>query len=257
MSHDATNWAIQQRGLQPATKIVLWHLCDRYHPDYGCFPTQETLASDCEMSRATVNRHIEKLEAAGLLRRVKRFDKATNRQKSTLYILGFEARFPQDVDGAVSQIDTRKSTKAVSQNEQKPCLILDESRVSNCDTNTVIVTSNRTSKKARDGAPKPTPRSELEKVLTSEMAEEVIQHRNRIRKPMTALAASLLAEEFAKVDNPNHGATIMIKNGWQGFKPSWYENAVKSEKTDQRSQKAKTVSEVFGQLADQMERQAS
>ncbi len=24
MSHAATNWAIQQRGLKPVTKIVLW-----------------------------------------------------------------------------------------------------------------------------------------------------------------------------------------------------------------------------------------
>jgi hypothetical protein len=34
MSHRATNWAIQQRGLAPATKLVLWHLCDRHNPDY-------------------------------------------------------------------------------------------------------------------------------------------------------------------------------------------------------------------------------
>ena len=39
MSHAATNWAIQQRGLKPATKIVLWFLCDRHNPDFGCFPT--------------------------------------------------------------------------------------------------------------------------------------------------------------------------------------------------------------------------
>ena len=44
MSHAATNWAIQQRGLKPTTKIVLWHLCDRFNPDFGCFPSQEQLA---------------------------------------------------------------------------------------------------------------------------------------------------------------------------------------------------------------------
>ncbi len=55
MSHAATNWAIQQRGLKPTTKIVLWHLCDRFNPDYGCFPSQERLAHDCEISRATLS----------------------------------------------------------------------------------------------------------------------------------------------------------------------------------------------------------
>jgi hypothetical protein len=51
MSHEATNWAIKQRGLKPTTKIVLWHLCDRFNPDYGCFPSQARLAHDCEISR--------------------------------------------------------------------------------------------------------------------------------------------------------------------------------------------------------------
>jgi DNA-binding transcriptional MocR family regulator len=71
MSHAATNWAIQQRGLKPAAKIVLWHLCDRFNPDYGCFPSQARLAEDCEISRATLNRHLDDLEAAGLIRRLR------------------------------------------------------------------------------------------------------------------------------------------------------------------------------------------
>jgi hypothetical protein len=95
MSHAATNWAIQRRGLKPTTKIVLWHLCDRYNPDYGCFPSQEHLAHDCEISRAGLNTHLGKLEAHGLLRRVRRIDPTTKRQMSTRYILGFEEVFPQ------------------------------------------------------------------------------------------------------------------------------------------------------------------
>jgi hypothetical protein len=74
MSHEATNWAIKQRGLKPTTKIVLWHLCDRFNPDYGCFPSQDRLAHDCEISRSTLNEHLGQLEAVGLLRRVPRLD---------------------------------------------------------------------------------------------------------------------------------------------------------------------------------------
>lgn len=54
MCHFATNWAIRQRKLKPTTKIVLWHLCDRHNPDYGCFPAQNRLAHDCEISRAAM-----------------------------------------------------------------------------------------------------------------------------------------------------------------------------------------------------------
>ena len=57
MSHKATLWAIEQRGLKPTTKIVLWHLCDRFNPDFGCFPSQARLAADCEISRSTLNDH--------------------------------------------------------------------------------------------------------------------------------------------------------------------------------------------------------
>lgn len=93
MSHEATNWAIKQRGLKPTTKIVLWHLCDRFNPDYGCFPSQDRLAHDCEISRSTLNDHLGQLEAQGLLRRVPRIDPATKRQLPTRYILGFEPGF--------------------------------------------------------------------------------------------------------------------------------------------------------------------
>ncbi|KPQ02792.1 MAG: Helix-turn-helix domain [Rhodobacteraceae bacterium HLUCCA12] len=99
MSHEATNWAIKQRGLKPTTKIVLWHLCDRFNPDYGCFPSQERLAHDCEISRSTLNEHLGQLEAVGLLRRVPRIHPVTKRQMPTRYILGFEPGFaPDDPD---------------------------------------------------------------------------------------------------------------------------------------------------------------
>jgi FKBP-type peptidyl-prolyl cis-trans isomerase len=62
MSHKATVWAIQQRGLKPATKIVLWFLCDRHNPDFGCFPTQARLADDAEMSISALNEHLAKLQ---------------------------------------------------------------------------------------------------------------------------------------------------------------------------------------------------
>ncbi|WP_202910047.1 helix-turn-helix domain-containing protein [Tabrizicola thermarum] len=93
MSHHATNWAIQQRGLQPATKLVLWYLADRHNPDFGCFPSQEQLAADCEMSRRSVNRHLDELEQRGLIRREERIDPRTKRQRPTRYVLAFEPDF--------------------------------------------------------------------------------------------------------------------------------------------------------------------
>ena len=94
MSHKATNWAIQQRGLMPATKLVLWYLCDRHTPDFGCYPSQDQLAADAEISRASLNTHLRKLEEAGLIRRQRRAEQGTKQRKSTRYLLGFESDFP-------------------------------------------------------------------------------------------------------------------------------------------------------------------
>ena len=168
MSHEATNWAIKQRGLKPTTKIVLWHLCDRFNPDYGCFPSQARLAHDCEISRSTLNDHIGQLEAGGLLRRVPRIDPVTKRQLPTRYILGFERGFtPAGVvpcpetghgfapvdhsDDTAGKIDPDTSVsvdpcpesghgidaEAVSGFCPDPCPENDQSRVRNPDTNLV------------------------------------------------------------------------------------------------------------------------
>ncbi len=104
MSHAATNWAIQQRGLKPTTKIVLWHLCDRFNPDFGCFPSQKQLAEDCEISRSTLNEHLAQLETAGLIRRVQRLNPSNKRQMPTRYILAFEPGFTQDQGGLCPKI---------------------------------------------------------------------------------------------------------------------------------------------------------
>jgi len=168
MSHEATNWAIKQRGLKPTTKIVLWHLCDRFNPDYGCFPSQARLAHDCEISRSTLNEHLGQLEAGGLLRRVPRIDPVTKRQLPTRYILGFERGFTRadvvpcpetghgfapvdhsdDTAGEIGS-DVRVSVEpcpesghgidpeAVSGFCPDPCPENDQSRVRNPDTNLV------------------------------------------------------------------------------------------------------------------------
>ena len=96
MSHKATVWAIQQRGLKPATKIVLWFLCDRHNPDFGCFPTQARLADDAEMSISALNDHLARLEELRLIHRVRAQDPRTHKRLATRYILGFEEGFPQE-----------------------------------------------------------------------------------------------------------------------------------------------------------------
>lgn len=152
MSHKATNWAIEQRGLKPTAKVVLFHLADRHNPDNGCFPSQERLAADCEISRSSLNKQLAVLEARGLLRRIQRRSETTKRQLSTRYVFPFEDGF-DDVPPAPTPVEDKPKDPApqlglelpcpdsghgaVSSFDAKPCPENDESRVQNLDTNLV------------------------------------------------------------------------------------------------------------------------
>ncbi|MGY6704907.1 helix-turn-helix domain-containing protein [Roseinatronobacter sp.] len=126
MSREATGWAGKQKGLKPATWRVLMNLADRHNPDYGCFPDQGRIAADCEMSRRSVNNHLERLVQMGLIRRERRINPKTRKQMSTRYILGFEDDFTQE-----------PCANTAHGIDQKPCAKNDQSRVQNLHTNLV------------------------------------------------------------------------------------------------------------------------
>lgn len=130
MSHRAVSWALEQKMLKPGPWIVLLMLADRHNKDTKrCDPDQRLLAADCNMSRATVNRHLGELEEYGLIERIKREDPVTRRSLSTFYILGLDANDPPVVEFAVSQIETWDEE---DENENNT-----DSRVSNCDTDSM------------------------------------------------------------------------------------------------------------------------
>lgn len=61
----------------------------------------------------------------------------------------------------------------------------------------------------------------LSEALRPEVAQAVLDHRQRIRRPLTAYAAQLLVKGFNSTADPNAAAETMIARGWQGFKPEW------------------------------------
>ena len=149
MSHKATVWAIQQRGLKPATKIVLWFLCDRHNPDFGCFPTQARLADDAEMSISSLNEHLARLQELRLIHRVRTHDPRTHKRQATRYILAFEDGFPQEpcpetgvgISGTEEEQDDTPSTEtghgAISGFLANPSPDFAQSHLRNPETNLV------------------------------------------------------------------------------------------------------------------------
>jgi uncharacterized protein YdaU (DUF1376 family) len=94
--------------------------------------------------------------------------------------------------------------------------------IKSTDTGASPSTDNHSSLRSEVRAPgKPTPRQQLETVLDPEHAEAVIEHRQRLRKPLTERAAKMMAIDLAKFPEPNVAADQMIKKGWLSIDVGW------------------------------------
>lgn len=69
-----------------------------------------------------------------------------------------------------------------------------------------------------------TAREVLLSVLDADRADAVLEHRKKLRAPLTAHGAKLLSSEFVKTGDPNAAADAMIAGGWRGFKSQWLKN---------------------------------
>ena len=146
MSHKATKWVFWQRGLKPGPRVVLLCLAEHYNPDFGCFPSQELIAFECEISRASVNTHLDLLERRGLVSRISSVDPVTYRQRPTRYHLAFEDGF-RPVPGAVlSAVNNpvNRGRSRVQKIDTGPCPKTGKSRVQNLDTNLVKDNNRKT-----------------------------------------------------------------------------------------------------------------
>jgi hypothetical protein len=138
MSHVATNWAFQQRGIKPGPKVVLLHLADCHNPSYGgAFPSQDYLAEQCEIPRSTLNVYLNELQESGLIAREQRKKTGSKKQDSTRYYFPFEADFSQFATSKPSPESGHGSEETESRNQPKPCPENGQNRVQNLDTNLV------------------------------------------------------------------------------------------------------------------------
>ncbi|MBZ5760264.1 helix-turn-helix domain-containing protein [Rhizobium sp. VS19-DR104.2] len=138
MSHDATNWAIKQRGIKPAVKIVLWHLCDCHNPSFGgAFPSQEYLAEQCEIPRSTLNVYLDQLEEMGLIIREQRRKAGSRQMERTRYFFPFDPDFEDRKSQKPCPETGHGEAEAESRNQQKPSPENGESHVQNLDSNLV------------------------------------------------------------------------------------------------------------------------
>lgn len=71
----------------PLRKIILIKLADQANDDGVCWPSYETIAKACEITKRSVITHIQKLEDQGFLRIEKRYNKSAGKNYSNRYHL--------------------------------------------------------------------------------------------------------------------------------------------------------------------------
>jgi len=101
MSHKASNWLseLPPHLLTNGQFRVLFHLCDAHNskrsPDEACFPSQARLIEVTGLSSSGLNKCLDIMETAGILRR-KRTRKPNGTKGSTYYILGCDVDLTQE-----------------------------------------------------------------------------------------------------------------------------------------------------------------
>ena len=100
-------WAFGQRAGSPMAKLVLLALADHHDDETGAdpFPAIKTIAAETEMNERSVRRHLEALEAAGLIA-------CLARGRGRVYRLGLSPTPDGESDGAQPLLDTLSSKPA-------------------------------------------------------------------------------------------------------------------------------------------------
>lgn len=92
-----------------------------------------------------------------------------------------------------------------------------------CDGDGVLLENKNSTNKTEkeNNTPLESPRDALKTLLDSEHAQALIEHRQRLRKPLTWRAAKALVKELAKAPDPNAAVETMMARGWAGFNIEW------------------------------------
>ncbi len=116
MSHYMTALAMKQKGLRPATKVVLYWIADHHNSETGdCFPSINRLATLCEMSRRSVETHITALEDQGLLKRISQY-RDTGGKTANSYLLELTGTLENLDDAQNLRMGSEKSAHGDTQN---------------------------------------------------------------------------------------------------------------------------------------------
>lgn len=231
--------ALKAKVGSPLRKLVLVKLADQANDDGECWPSYQSIAEACEMSRRTVISHIEWLEENGFLRRNYRKSKE-GLSRSNVFVLTIESGANTAPQGANNS--PRGANAAPPSGENFAPGGANAAPIETVNESISFESVNESGgAPARDPAPRE-PSSEFPKpppakperfdawAVLSDMGVErkhfdawmQARKRKRLSSPIDEVALAAFFREIGKVGLTAHDATRMCaEKGWGSIEANW------------------------------------
>lgn len=227
--------ALKAKVGSPLRKLVLVKLADQANDDGECWPSYQSIAEACEMSRRTVISHIEWLEENGFLRRNYRKSKE-GLSRSNVFVLTIESGANTAPQGANNS--PRGANAAPPSGENFAPGGANAAPIETVNESISFESVNESGgAPARDPVPRepsPPPPAKPEKfdawAVLSDMGVErkhfdawmQARKRKRLSSPIDEVALGAFLREIGKVGLTAHDAARMCaEKGWGSIEANW------------------------------------
>ena len=227
--------ALKAKVGSPLRKLVLVKLADQANDDGECWPSYQSIAEACEMSRRTVISHIEWLEENGFLRRNYRKSKE-GLSRSNVFVLTIESGANAAPQGANNS--PRGANAAPPSGENFALGGANAAPIETVNESISFESVNESGgAPARDSVPRepsPPPPAKPEKfdawAVLSDMGVErkhfdawmQARKRKRLSSPIDEVALAAFFREIGKVGLTAHDAArICAEKGWGSIEANW------------------------------------
>lgn len=227
--------ALKAKVGSPLRKLVLVKLADQANDDGECWPSYQSIAEACEMSRRTVISHIEWLEENGFLRRNYRKSKE-GLSRSNVFVLTIESGANAAPQGANNSPRGANAAPPSGENfapggaNAAPIETVNES----ISFESVNESGGAPTRDSAPREPSPPPPAKPEKfdawAVLSGMGVErkhfdawmQARKRKRLSSPIDEVALAAFFREIGKVGLTAHDAARMCaEKGWGSIEANW------------------------------------
>ena len=229
--------ALKAKVGSPLRKLVLVKLADQANDDGECWPSYQSIAEACEMSRRTVISHIEWLEENGFLRRNYRKSKE-GLSRSNVFVLTIESGANAAPQGANNSPRGANAAPPSGENfalggaNAAPIETVNESiSFESVNESGGAPTRDPAPRDPSHEIPKPPPAKPerfdplaalAEHGVGEQLAADWLTVRRQKRAPLTQTALDGLVREAMTAGIPVARAVrICVERGWVGFKAAW------------------------------------